>query len=394
MRYDILYVEGPGDIVAAFDSWLADAEFASETAVTYSSQMFSFCKSHGQSLLAISYGRGTPSRQSANIRAESRPRRMLNIPKVGYSLSRLWYACRIFGWALRYRPRLILLTSGVVSWNVARIFSWTGADVVPILHNSLWPEGFKPSRPRDTAWWSSRRPPLTLAVSDTIGRQLALLNKAARARTIQFRPSFAESQFPEGALKSHAEQPFRIVFAGRLEADKGVFDLVEVTAALERTSPGTFHIDICGSGSQATALAAVIRERGLGSMITLWGRLDRQDLLRRYEQAHVCIVPTRSSFSEGFAQVVAESILLLRPVVTSAVVPAGELYKGAVLLATTDDPMSYVTVLRRLAGDARAYALASAACLTWRTAILGRDTSFHAAMVDLDRRRRAQWMPS
>ncbi len=389
MRYDVLYVEGPGDIVAAFDSWRGEVEHASETAVTYSSQLFSYCRDHGLSLLAISYGPGRAMREAGGIRVESRPRRMLRIRKIGYHLSLLWYAFRILGWALRHRPRLVLLTSGVVSWDVARVVLRSGADVVPILHNSLWPEGFMPARPRDTAWWSSHRPPFTLAVSGAIGRQLAALNEAARARTIEFRPSFAESQFPAADVRSHDARPFRIVFAGRLEVEKGVLDLIEIAATLEGAAPGRFHVDICGGGSQAAAIADAIRQRKLEGVVTLWGRLDRSELLRRYEDAHVCVVPTRSSFSEGFAQVVAESILLLRPVVTSPVVPASELYAGAVILATTDDPASYVDALMRLSDDADAYARASGACRAWRRSILGREASFQAAIGELDRRRHA-----
>ncbi len=380
MRTDVVYLEGPGDIVAAFDSWAAGIDHASETSVTYSSQVFSFCRERHFSLLAISYGPRRARAEGGGIVAENLPRHMWRIAKIGYHLSLGWYACRIFARTLRHRPRLILITSGVLTWSMARLFQWTGATVVPVLHNALWPEGFPPDRPRDTAWWRSEAPPTTLVVSAAIGRQLGHLNPKAGSRVIAFTPSFRAAHFAAAQPQPHGRRPFRIVFAGRLEIDKGALDLVEIAASLEHAAPGVFHLDVCGTGSQSAVLAQQIRVRGLEHVVTLWGRLERAALLQRYGEAHVCVVPTRSSFSEGFAQVVSESILLLRPVVTSPVVPASETYPGAVSMAATDQVQTYVDALLALALDPAQYARATAACLAARPAILANSTSFEAAL--------------
>jgi glycosyltransferase involved in cell wall biosynthesis len=386
----MLYVEGPGDIVAAFESWRAREEHASETSITYSSQVFAHCQEQGLSLMALSYCSRPASAGGPGMVVENLPRRMLRIPKIGYHLSLLWYACRIGARIMRHRPRLVLLTSGVISWNFAAALRWTGATVVPVLHNALWPEGFRPRRPSDVALWRSRRPPFTLAVSAAIRRQVASIDAGAAGRVIEFRPTVVESEFAVPPYADPGSRPFCIIFVGRLELDKGALDLVEIAAALEAAEPGAFRIEVCGSGSQAQALADAIAERGLQSMVKTWGRLDRTALIGRYVAAHVCIVPTRSNFSEGFAQVVSESILLRRPVVTSQVVPASEPYASAIAMAVTDDVASYVAAILSLAHDAQAYTRLAEACTELRPLIFDRTLSFQNALQALGQRSAAE----
>lgn len=391
MRLDVLYVEGPGDIVAAFESWRAGKEHASETSVTFSSQLFGHCRAQGRSLMALSYCTRPAVIRDGDWVVANMPRAMLRVPKVGYHLSLLWYAMRIAAKAIRHRPRLILVTSGVISWSMVWALRWTGAAVVPILHNALWAEGLPPSgRLRDLAPWRSSDPPPTLVVSAAIRRQLGIVNAYAGSRSIEFRPAFAEAEFPAPSPPDHGTRPFRVLFVGRLEVEKGILDLAEIASRLEWVRPGRFHFDVCGSGSQAEALDQALHGRGLERIVTVWGRLQRAELIDRYRAAHVVIVPTRSSFAEGFAQVVAESILLLRPVVTSPVVPASEPYASAVELAVTDDVASYVNAVVRLADDRRRYDSLAHACAGLRAQILDRSMSFESALGKLDKRLSAE----
>ena len=381
MGFDVLYVEGPGDIVAAFESWRAEREHASETSVTYSSQLFSQCKRQGLSFMAISYCARKAEVVGPGFIVANMPRAALRVPKIGYQLGLYLYAMRLLALVARHRPARVLVASGVTAWNALPLLGLTGAEVVPILHNALWPAGFRPRRRvRDVAPWASKRPPRSLVVSAAIRRQLAEINAEAGARAIEFRPSFPAEEFAEPLPPQHGATPFRVLFAGRLEENKGVLDVLEIARRLQELEPGAFHFDVCGGGSQAKALDAAIETQGLRNVVSVWGRLERVQLLRRYEAAQVCIVPTRSSFSEGFAQVVAESILLLRPVVTSSVVPASEPFRSAVCLATTDDVASYVSALERLRTDAAYFSRLVAACVELRPGILSREHSFEAAL--------------
>ena len=384
MRTDVLYVEGPGDIVSAFRSWCAGEAYKNETSVTYSSQVFSFCEERCMSLMAVSYCAVRSSAHEGEICVRNLPRRMFRLPKVGYHLSLAWFACRILRLAVIGRPRLILITSGVISWNAARIISRIGFNIVPVLHNALWPEGFPSRTARELGWWESKYPPVTLVVSSVIKRQIASIGGSGGSKAIEFRPSFNPDHFFPCRVQSHRQRPFKVIFVGRLEEDKGVFDLIHIAAMLEEVSPGSFYFDICGAGSRAADLDREVKARELQCVVGLWGRLDRTALLQRYAQSHVCIVPTRSTFAEGFAQVVAESILLCRPVVTSSVVPASEPYRKAVVLAKTDDVQSYVDALLSLQADKNKYDHLAAACGELRASILDMDMSFLSALRKLE----------
>lgn len=53
-RRDVLYCEGPGDIVNAYKSWKEGINHLSETNVTFSGQVFEFRRSENLSLYAVS----------------------------------------------------------------------------------------------------------------------------------------------------------------------------------------------------------------------------------------------------------------------------------------------------------------------------------------------------
>jgi glycogen(starch) synthase len=186
-----------------------------------------------------------------------------------------------------------------------------------------------------------------------------------------FKPSFPAASFVEVSPKDFADTPFRVIFAGRIEENKGVFDILDMAEALP-------HVDfsLCGDGDALPDLRRQIDARRLQN-VTTHGKLDRPHLLNRYLEAHVAIVPTRSTFEEGFAMVVAEAILLLRPVISSPVVPAAEVLHSAVLSVPTDDVGCYVDAIRSLSDsrDGGAYSRLVDEAAALRSCILDDSTS-------------------
>lgn len=359
MRHDILYCEGPGDIEASYASWQRGDDFRSETSVTFSSQVFQFCQAHRLSLYAVSYCPRAARLSDKSWTIENKPRREFRWPLIGYHLGLLLYALRLLVLAWRVRPQVILICSGVVGWTFACVLKLSGARLVPVLHNALWPVGHPGNGVRQSLqdgvhrlFWRSCVWQ-TLAVSPALKSQVEQVagpDVAANVRV--FQPSFSRAFFGDAPpAADFSARPFRILYVGRIEQNKGVLDLVEIAAALLESDPNGFHFDVCGDGSALALLSERVKARGLAQHITLWGRLDRPRLSERYLAAHAVIVPTRTNFTEGFAMVVAEAILHLKPVVTSPVVPASQTFAQAVLLARPDDVQSYVAALRRLSGD-------------------------------------------
>ena len=72
---------------------------------------------------------------------------------------------------------------------------------------------------------------------------------------------------------------------------------------------------------------------------------------RMYGLAHAVIVPTTTSFVEGFNKVVAEAVLAGRPVITSSACPALSYVGGAAVKVPPDDVCAYMEAVVRLADD-------------------------------------------
>jgi glycosyltransferase involved in cell wall biosynthesis len=351
---DVLYCEGPGNIVAAFEAWRAGTGVMSETSVTFSSQIFDACRAERVSLYAVSSGAQHAMAHDAAFTVVNMPRWQIGIPKIGYDLSVLLYAFRVALLALRVRPQVILVGGGIEP-AFCEILRISGARIVPLLHNTLWPEGFptlglkaRIVRSAERRFFS-RIAVATMAVSPAVARQARSLGAK---HVTEFRPSFPSESFSQDcASVDFNQRPFQIVFAGRIERNKGVFDILDMA---ERLGQG-FSFTICGGGSDLERLGQSSKERGLGN-VTICGRLNRPALIERYLAAHAVVVPTRSNFAEGYAMVAAEAVLLLRPVITSPVVPASEVLAPAVALARTDDVDSYIQAINRLANDKEYYA--------------------------------------
>jgi glycogen(starch) synthase len=111
------------------------------------------------------------------------------------------------------------------------------------------------------------------------------------------------------------------------------------------------------------------------------GHLDRAELLAKYRSAHVVVVPTRNDFCEGYAQVVAEAVLLGRPVVTNKVVPALEDLGEVIEKANPDDVGSLVQYLKTLAFDRNVFEKKRQACVKLRGVILNADLSLYAQLM-------------
>jgi glycosyltransferase involved in cell wall biosynthesis len=373
-RRDILYCEGPGDIVAAHAAWAARGNFIGETSVTFSEQLFECCRLERLTFHAVSHcGRAesveTPMGTVANV-----PRWNFRIPKIGYELTVFVYALRLLLLAMRVRPRLIFISAGVMDWAYLPLLRLSGANLAPILHNTLWPEGFRPPvglRQRIYGFVWRRCVWLTLAVSPACARQVQSV--AGDVSVSVFRPNFPASSFAEPpAAKDFASPPLRVIFAGRIEQNKGVFDILDMAEALPAV-----EFSLCGDGQALPDIRRQIDARALSNVKT-FGKLNRPQLLERYLDSHLVIVPTRSNFTEGFAMVVAEAILLLRPVITSPVVPAAEVLPGAVICVETDRVQGYIDAIRSLNAETYSRLVDNARAL--RPFILDDSTSFLAAL--------------
>jgi glycosyltransferase involved in cell wall biosynthesis len=369
-----MYVEGPGDIVESFRRWNNKEDVLTETSRTYSGQFFDFCKNNNLQTLAISYHENADAEITPQFRIENIPKKILGKGPL-YHFSQVLYGLRIMVIALKHRPKYLDITSGVTYWFVLSPLKLFGIKIVSHLHNCLWPVGYPPTRlvPRILIFLDSLFfryiADITLCISPEVQRQVEEIAKPAHGRIYQFRARYTRKHFENPPKPMpHSQRPFNIVFAGRIERNKGVFDVLEMAEQL-RSEGVTF--EICGGGSALVELKQECKQRDLTKIVTIQGELKRPQLLEAYARAHVVIVPTRSDFDEGFAKVAAEAILLNRPAICSSTVPAVEVLKNAVVEVASEDIESYVNNIRRLLADAQYYDSLCQSCPLLREQFLG-----------------------
>jgi glycosyltransferase involved in cell wall biosynthesis len=175
-------------------------------------------------------------------------------------------------------------------------------------------------------------------------------------------------------------RPFRLIFAGRVVAEKGVFDLVEIMQRVLSRQPGQFILSICGDGADFEELKDRVERAGLESHVTLLGWTEPRALRTIIQNAHAAIVPTRSSFAEGMAMAALEPILLGRPVITNRTVPAIQVARSACLEARTDDIESYVECILSLSRAPKTYDKLVKGCASARSELLRGDTSLEVVL--------------
>ena len=183
-----------------------------------------------------------------------------------------------------------------------------------------------------------------------------------------FKAQFYASSFENSAPPPpHAQKPFVVVFAGRIERNKGVFDVLAMADKLQNENV-IFHI--CGGGPALDELKNQCKKQHLTDKVVIHGRLNRHELLNIYQYGHVVIVPTRSDFFEGLPMVSIESVLLARPLITSKLSNALDVLGDVIVEAEPENIDSYVSAIRKLASDKSLYEKISQACQPLRAQFL------------------------
>ncbi|MEM9729230.1 MAG: glycosyltransferase family 4 protein [Myxococcota bacterium] len=359
---------GPGDVLRAHRHWREQVPDTREISVTFSSQIADYCEAHASAAYFVSPHPEAVKVEDKQFVIEHRPRPMPNAAGIMYHLRELWYGGGLVATALRFRADVALLDSGATTYPVMFIFKLFGLKVIPILHMTLWPAGHRPSGKKADAFWFASSAFFRYAADAVVGVSPECLRQIDELTGGHAPPSFqALAQFWSHSFSSPTPPPahdarFNVLYVGRLESNKGVFELVEAAATLERELPGRFHFRIFGEGAAADELRANIEERGLGNVVEAPGYLLPEDAPAERARSHVGIVPTRSDFNEGMAMTAIESILAGRPLVATSVVPASEVLSEATVVCEPDNSESIARALKDLASDEGHYLRLSAAC--------------------------------
>ena len=357
----ILSAIGPGDVVTAYQDWKGAVRTLTETSITFSSQEFEFFAKHGIAFWAISSFAQPALLIDGASRIENRPRVTTRaLSGLMFHAVQLCYALSLLASGLRFRATHALIDSGTTHWFALVLLRLAGIAVHPNFHNVYWPDGHEPQGTvrcavlRLDSLFFEHCVGAAFGVSPQCGHQVGVMSRG-RTAFFDYRAQFVRGDF--GALpRPVLGNPMRIMFAGRVEENKGVFDILAICERLSARQPGRFVFDICGTGAASDELAKQVAARKLGHVVKLHGKLIRPELLKVYGASHLVIVPTRSTFCEGLPMVCAEAVIAGRPVLTSRLSNALDALRGALVEAREDDPDDYADKIEALADDPPRYA--------------------------------------
>jgi glycosyltransferase involved in cell wall biosynthesis len=356
----VVYIGASGDIVSSYEHWRSGTDAGHEGGLSYSAGVFDAIRSTGATGLCLSPGPGREPIVDSDMAIENiAPLRTAK--GAGFYLAWFSYSMRLVRRILRERPDMLFLSDRVIFFPFLLPLRLRGTRIVHVFHVAPWNAFKAPAVARrillTIEFFAMRR--LSYGALGLYGRVAdQLRRKLSRhgVRVDHFLPEWPVEDFKAVPPGDHAAEPFRIFFVGRVEAAKGVFDLLEAFQQVASRCDRDVRLDYFGDGSALSLLGKIVAERKLGDRVTLHGQCHASVVRAHLAQSHLVVVPSRTDFVEGLNKVVIEGLLAGRPVVSSAVCPAAEMMAGAAILVTPDDPDSYAAAITRLATDPQAYA--------------------------------------
>ena len=119
----------------------------------------------------------------------------------------------------------------------------------------------------------------------------------------------------EQTLGRNTTGPLRLLFVGWVNKSKGIFELLSAVRELSVSFPIT--LDIVGKGNEYDhAVAMTEGDEVLRRAVKFHGWLSGEDVLERYGEADVFVLPT---YAEGFPNALIEAMAMALPVITTPV---------------------------------------------------------------------------
>ena len=370
MKTKVFYAAGPGAVIDTYRFWKQGLDDPLETSVCYSTMFFEVCQKLGLEGCVVSSHQRRELLHDGRFVVEHRPPPRWATSGLSFHVGELVYAQSLIMTAWRVGAKVAVIAD-LHHWYVWSLGHLFGIQVVPTLHCAFWPPSFRDRSWKNrvseklNSWFWRLIPRRTICISPEVQRQLGQFAGAvACSHAVQARPHYRLGVFDSVPKASHSIEPFRIMYAGRIERNKGVFDVVNIASKLKSldTDNEGFVFEICGSGSAEEELRNYVRERGLVKEVLILGKLDRRAMLEAFGRNHVVIVPTTASFAEGLNKVAVEAILSGRPCIISRALSVGELLGDAVIEVPTGDIDAYVAAIRRLHNDSEEFSRLEVAC--------------------------------
>ncbi len=359
-RLRVLYMDGPGNVAGTYRLWKQGKTESAGVNVAFSEEFFNLCRQLPIDALVVASYPDKAHVQDEFIEIIHHPFAFPGKGGLRFYISQASFSLWLIFQAIRFRADMVLAQHMGLPWMMAPL-KWCGVKIVPIMHNTLWPRGFKPPdgerriRRLLLAWFWRRVAAMGLAVSPECVRQVADITAGQHCPMVVAHIQYNSGPFRAIAPPRHDATPFRVMFAARMEWEKGIREVLEAARGLAESDPGAYAWDICGDGTALPELRQKLADLPLRGQVVLHGHLDRAQMLQRYEQASLVLVPTGRNFSEGINRVAIEAVLAHRPLIVTSVCPAAEYFRACALEIAPNDPHALAAAIARLKSDPGLY---------------------------------------
>jgi len=156
------------------------------------------------------------------------------------------------------------------------------------------------------------------AVIFTVSPKFTEMINQTGARAVTIRPlmEFGEEDIIRNREYS-SKGKYRILFVGRIERNKGVFELAEAVRLLKEKRIKNFEVHMVGDGVDAQSLKDAIKRHSLSDFFVFQGTVtERTALAEHYKNADIFVLPTHH---EGFPRVLYEAMIFGVPIMTTFV---------------------------------------------------------------------------
>jgi glycosyltransferase involved in cell wall biosynthesis len=150
-------------------------------------------------------------------------------------------------------------------------------------------------------------------VSESQRRGIEALVPSAAGRIVVIPNMIREDMFlPPG--EPRGGDPFKFLWAGRLEHVKGVDLLLEAVNLLSARSNRNFSVRLAGKGSLREELEHHVKKLGIGNIVVFLGRLSREKMQLEMQGADCFVLPSRF---EAFGVALIEAMATGLPVIAT-----------------------------------------------------------------------------
>jgi len=178
--------------------------------------------------------------------------------------------------------------------------------------HSGWVSGRVNRQVHSVEWWLAAESDALIACSESMHDEVSRLFGPELAEVHVIHNGIDLDHWPFNHERPVGGPP-RLLFAGRLEYEKGIQDAIAALPAIRRTHPGT-TLAVAGDGTQLEWLTAEAHRHGVADAVEFIGRVTHDELLGLLHDCDAIVLPSRY---EPFGIVALEAAATGAPLITS-----------------------------------------------------------------------------